>query len=553
MATLEELKQAQNKLISKNKNQKKIDNVDVGFYEGLKRAGGQGLTFGFGDEIEALYKSKTKGTSYDDEVKLARAKIDKFRETNPYLAYGTEIVGSAIPTLATGGTGLMAGLGAKLGLKGATRIGALGGGAYGAGVGEDLESRAKGAVGGAVLGGAISKGASVLLPKTSELAKKFIRNKVRLTPGQAVKGTGLGTSRTSLGDLAYGIEASSTSLPGFGASVSLAKTQAIADFNKYAMMEAIENIVDKKTKKTIQKRIANLNGNEAFTVIDDLVSNKYDDILGNIKVVGDDAILNLQDRLVNSIIAMGDDLLETVGKKGDDVDVVLGRVIKNFKDNVQLDKNGNKFISGTSLKTIQKDFNKLATVNKKDGNTYSRGEVFDEINRIMRDYLIMKNPEFKNIQRTYAKFLPIQDAVQKASATEGIFTPNQLLTALRKFDLSINKKSTAKGTSPFLKFAQEGKQMVGDFIPDSGTASRLITGTSILHPSNLLKLLNPTIAGQLIYGLGGNVARRAINAPNPILRGSAPITGGLLGERAYDTTRQNINTARNALQSRLQQ
>lgn len=70
-----------------------------------------------------------------------------------------------------------------------------------------------------------------------------------------------------------------------------------------------------KKQKNNTKRIANLNGNEAFTVIDDLVSNKYDDILGNIKVVGDDAILNLQDRLVNSIIAMGDDLLETVGKK----------------------------------------------------------------------------------------------------------------------------------------------------------------------------------------------------------------------------------------------
>ena len=130
------------------------------------------------------------------------------------------------------------------------------------------------------------------------------------------------------------------------------------------MLEAIENIVDKKTKKQIQKRIANLNGNEAFQVIDDLVSNKYETILGNIKVVGDDAILDLQDRMVNSIIAMGDDLLETVGKKGDDVDIVLGRINKYFKDNVQLDKNGNKFITGQSLKNIQGSIRKLTDVNK---------------------------------------------------------------------------------------------------------------------------------------------------------------------------------------------
>ncbi len=550
MATLEELKQAQQKLNNKNKNKNSVNNANVGFYEGITRAGGQGLTFGFGDEIEAGVKSFAKGTSYDDEVKLARAKIDKFRETNPYLAYGTEIVGSAVPTLATGGVGLMARLGTKAGLTTAGKIGAVGGATYGAGVGEDLESRTKGAVGGAVLGGAISKGASVILPKTSELAKKFIRNGVRLTAGQSVKGTGLGTSRTSIGDLAYGIEASSTSLPGFGASVSMAKTQAISDFNKYAMMEAIENIVDKKTKKQIRNRIANLNGNEAFKVIDDIVSNKYDDVLSKIKVVGEDSILDLQDRLVNSIVAIGDDLVETVGKKGDDVDLVLGRVIKNFKDNIQIDKNGNKFITGESLKKIQGDFAKLGNLNMKDGNTYARGEIFNEINRIMKDYLIMKNPTFKNIQTTYQKFRPIQDAVTKATGTEGIFTPMQLLSSIKKFDLSINKKQTAKGNVPLQDLALEGKKLVGDFIPDSGTASRLVTGAGILNPRNLASLINPTLAGQFLYGAGGNLLRRGINAPNPILRGTAPITSGLLGEKAVD---RGLSTTQNLLNSRLQQ
>lgn len=546
MATLEELKKAQQNLINKNKTKNKVNNVDVSFYEGLTRAGGQGLTFGFGDEIEAGVKSLAKGTSYEDEVRLARAKLDKFRETNPYLAYGTEIVASAVPTIATGGTGMLARLGAKAGLTSAGKIGAVSGATYGAGVGEDAESRLKGAVGGAVLGGAVSKGADVLLPKTSELAKKFIKNNVRITPGQAVKGTGAGTSQTAVGDLAFGLETASTSLPGFGASVQRAKTQAISDFNKFAMLEAIENIVDKKTKKQIQKRIANLNGNEAFQVIDDLVTNKYETILGNIKVVGDDAILDLQDRMVNSIIAMGDDLLETVGKKGDDVDIVLGRINKYFKDNVQLDKNGNKFITGQSLKNIQGSIRKLADVNKRNGDTYARGEVFDEVNRIMRDYLVMKDPSFQNIQRTYAKFRPIQDAVTKASRSYGIFTPDQLLTSIKKFDLSANKKSTAKGIAPMQKLALEGKEVVGDFIPDSGTASRLITGASILQPGNVAELLKPTILGQLGYGIGLNALRRGITAPNPLLRGASPsISGGLLGEQTFNRGQNMANTLLN--------
>ena len=97
---------------------------------------------------------------------------------------------------------------------------------------------------------------------------------------------------------------------------------------------------------------------------------------------------------------------------------------------------------------------------------------------------------------------------------------------------------------------RQGKKLVGDFIPDSGTASRLVTGAGILNPRNLASLINPTLAGQFLYGAGGNLLRRGINAPNPILRGTAPITSGLLGEKAVD---RGLSTTQNLLNSRLQQ
>jgi len=219
------------------KNNVAVEPLNVDRKEGIIRAGGQGLAFGFGDEIEALYKSRVQNKNYEEELKKARDKLKSFRETNPVEAYGSEIVGS-IPS-SIGGAGLVA----KAGLKGVGKVGALQGGIYGAGTGETAEDRGKQALVTGALGGGVSKLASKILPKTTELAKKFLRNDINLTGGQMVKGSG------AFGDLVGGIEASSTSIPGVGVAISQAKTRALSDFNKYAMLEALEPILDKSSKK----------------------------------------------------------------------------------------------------------------------------------------------------------------------------------------------------------------------------------------------------------------------------------------------------------------
>lgn len=122
----------------------------------LLRAGLQGVTFGFADELEAMARAAASDRTYQQEVKDIREDIEQFRETNPVEAYGTEIVG-AIPTGVGLGIGLLrAGIGA--GVRGAAKLGAIEGAIYGAGEGEGVEGTVKsaaigagiGAVGGAV-------------------------------------------------------------------------------------------------------------------------------------------------------------------------------------------------------------------------------------------------------------------------------------------------------------------------------------------------------------------------------------------------------------------
>ena len=79
---------------------------NISFKEGITRAAGQGLSFGFGDELEALYNSKKNKTSYEEELTKVRGKLKQFREDSPVAAYGTEI-GASIPSMVAGGAGIV--------------------------------------------------------------------------------------------------------------------------------------------------------------------------------------------------------------------------------------------------------------------------------------------------------------------------------------------------------------------------------------------------------------------------------------------------------------
>ena len=138
------------------------------YFRGLGRSIGQGVTFGFGDEIEAGIRALGAGT-YDEEVAKIRADLEKFRETNPVSAYGSEIAAS-LPT----GLGLGA-LALRAGVRGVGKIGAAEGALYGAGVGEDAEDRAVSAAIGAPLGAAGAKVGEKVIEGIAPMVGKFMK------------------------------------------------------------------------------------------------------------------------------------------------------------------------------------------------------------------------------------------------------------------------------------------------------------------------------------------------------------------------------------------
>ena len=51
--------------------------TDIGL--GLARSAGQGLLFGFGDEVEAFARSAIKGADYQETLNTVRSELEEFR------------------------------------------------------------------------------------------------------------------------------------------------------------------------------------------------------------------------------------------------------------------------------------------------------------------------------------------------------------------------------------------------------------------------------------------------------------------------------------------
>ncbi len=155
-----------------------FDEEPTGNLSALAQGAGQGVTFGFSDEIEggarAAYDAVTTGQSfndaYDARLQAARDRLRRARESNPVAFYSGEI-GSAL--LVPGGAARLgvttAARAARAGLMARTAAGAASGAAYGGiygfgtGEGENrLSNAANGAQYGAMFGAALPVAADVV-------------------------------------------------------------------------------------------------------------------------------------------------------------------------------------------------------------------------------------------------------------------------------------------------------------------------------------------------------------------------------------------------------
>jgi len=509
------------------------------------RAAGQGLSFGFGDEIEAFVKSAVdSNASYADTLKEVRNKINAFRKDNPAAAYGTEIAGAILPSIAAafipGGQALTAstlgrvGQAAKaigLGKKGQTvaksaTVGAGGSGLYGFGAGEGgFENRAKNAGVSAAIGAVANPAIQAVAPRITQSAKELLKpNKlgipqgVQLTPGQAVGDSGLiGKSLKTLEEKVSG----NVFLIGDAVESALQRSQK--GFNRAAVEEALKDISVKVPK--------NLEGRRLIGFGQNVLKSQYAKTLGKMKLT-DEAAMN------SEISKLTNDLSPEIKK---DITARASRYITK--------KFGNGQMLGKNIKTAQtllrRDIQRLT----REGTDLSlqKADALIDIRSVFSNQLQKANPKqapiLNNIDKSYGKFEIVRNASLQKKVSED-FTPGDLIQASAKSDVSKRKSSFSAGEARMQNFAQNAQNIIGNTVPNSGTAgrldaNRLLTGGGMLGGATLVDPLTAglTIASPLMFSQAGvPVTRSLVSGAGRAMQGSVPVTSQMLAQQLMNGT-----------------
>jgi len=474
----------------------------------------QGVLFGFGDEAEALIRSAfDKSKNYDEFLEESRKGLEEIREKAPILAYGTEIAGG----LTTGLAGLARTGVAKLG---AGLRGAVEGGIYGAGATEgDVADRAVGALTGAAAAGALSKGAEKILPLKSVKARELEKKGVQPTIGQAFRDTPSIGSR-----LFQAIEEFSTSYPGVGPVIQNERKKALIQANNVLINEAIEPLGIKLPKNKV--------GHEAYDFIDDELDKRYSQTLSKLKISN---VSNLTNKML--------DLTENSGLPKNSQEYVAKQISKNISDVVQ-----NNSLSKNILKNAETELGRLQNqFIYKGGYEGEIGLVFRQLKNQLRDEIELQNPntDLQKLNTVYRNLEPVADAMSQAAVKEGVFTPAQLLRALRKVDKTKRKKKLKKEQLPLQKTAKLAEDVLGGSFPDSATASRLVAAGVFERPmENIKQLVGPALIADIAYQrpLGISPLMATAQAPGFIARrGAAPVTQTLIPEDLSEETQKIVN------------
>tara|TARA_R110001632_G_C11337018_1_gene417038 strand:+ start:705 stop:2225 length:1521 start_codon:yes stop_codon:yes gene_type:complete len=465
----------------------------------IGRTIGQGLLLGFGDEAEASVRSAfDKSKSYEEFLEEARAGIEQVRNKAPGVAYASEIGASII------GPGKFIQGAKKLKNIGVAGKAAIEGAIYGAGASEgDVGERALSSATGAGLSAGLAKAARKVLPVKSEEAKKLEKIGISPTIGQSFRNT------TSIGsNLVAAIEDFSTSYPGVGAVIQRSRLDTLKQTNNVLLNEALQPIGVKLPKGTT--------GKEAWEFVDSTLNKEYDRVLGKLKL---NNVGNIENKLL--------DIIEDSGISNSSQDYVVNQVVKKISEKVD-----NNILSGRQLKNVETELGRLEKqFIKKGGFEGEIGEVFRKLKNKFRDEVELQNPnaqELQNINKVYRNIMPINDSMIKALTKEKIFTPNQIIQAIKKGDYTKLKSKTIKGQQPLQETAELAESVVGGPFPDSGTASRLMVGDVLSQPiSGLAKLFGPAAVADIAYmkPFGLKPTEALLRAPGSIAaRGAAPIT-----------------------------
>lgn len=267
----------------------------------------------------------------------------------------------------------------------------------------------------------------------------------------------------TLGGRANVLEEKLTSLPILGDAISSSRKSALEQFNSAAINRATAPI-GKQVQGT---------GQTAVTEAGDLLSQAYDEALSGLKTVKFDKQFSTD---VKQLKGLAQNLVPEMRKKFNSTlqDVLGGRTSQ---------ANG---ITAEAFKKAESDIGKLAASYRGSSTASERelGDALLQLQSLMKEQVARTSPKAAEALRAadegWANLVRVEGASKAAMNQDGLFTPAQLGQAVRTADKSVRKRAVARGDALMQDLSTAGQNVLGNKVPNSGTADRAFLGLGAL-------------------------------------------------------------------------
>lgn len=329
---------------------------------------------------------------------------------------------------------------------------------------------------GAVAGGVVpliaGAASRVISPNASKNAKLALLKSegVRPTIGQ------------TLGGRWNALEEKMQSVPIMGDMISKARRGVNSEFETAAYNRALKPIGEELP--------TGLSGHDALAHTEKTLKNSYNAVLNKIGAITPDEAFTSK---VASLQKMVNQLMMPKAEKAK-----FSAAMNDVRQSID----GNGVITSDAYKALESSLGTDAKKLAASTNIYE-GKVAPAIKQLqeeLRDMLKRQAganaDDLKAVNTGWANFKRVQNAAGKLGADEGDFTPAQFQSAVRTMDKSKDKAAFARGNALGQDLSDAGKSMLGNKVPNSGTADRLMYGGGALASG----VLNPAIPASLIGG-----------------------------------------------------
>jgi hypothetical protein len=321
-----------------------------------------------------------------------------------------------------------------------------------------------------------------------------------------------------------------TGIPILGNAVAASQKRGLDSFQRVVYDDVLAPIGEKGPKDLV--------GYDAIDAVHKTVSDKYDELLPNLVFKVDDQLVDDLDNLSS----MASEMPKEQAQRFQDV------VVKKFIGRLS----STDMMDGKTFKGVESELLHQARGLLRDPSFDNRelGAAIMEALVSVRETLERTNPMFagrlKPINQSFAKLVTLENATSRLGTDDGVFTPAQLMAAVRATDPSIRKTRFARGEAAMQDLAREGKKVFGAKYPDSGTVGRSIPAMLATAGAASLGDLGATAAGlagaSIPYTRPGQWLLSGMITGAPRIRG--PI-GGILnrallpaGAAGYGLTQQ---------------